>query len=124
MNLFKLKSSACFLMSGVSSLCLFVVYVPSLFLLTCPNQPINGLFNGEGNPIVPPQVENSCNQDCICSADYFYPVCDRTTNVTYVTPCMAGCLSSGDNVIDEDDSTLFFDCDCSGLTISVQDCSF
>ena len=114
MNAFKLQSSSCFLISGISNICLFIVYIPSLFLLTCPNQPIAGLFDSAGNPINPPEIETACNQGCHCTTDYFYPICDRTSNVTYVTPCLAGCLSSEDDIIiDEDDVTLFFDCECS-----------
>lgn len=36
---------------------------------------------------------SDCNQDCSCSPDEWDPVCS-SNGITYVSPCMAGCISS------------------------------
>uniref|UniRef100_A0A8C3AXU6 Solute carrier organic anion transporter family member n=1 Tax=Cyclopterus lumpus TaxID=8103 RepID=A0A8C3AXU6_CYCLU len=48
-----------------------------------------------------------CNRDCSCSAEEWDPVCSDS-GITYISPCMAGCLSSsgyGKN-------TVFNNCSC------------
>lgn len=55
------------------------------------------------NPSLPrrtPGVSNDremlfseCNSDCSCSAEEWDPVCSDS-GITYISPCMAGCLSS------------------------------
>uniref|UniRef100_A0A665X7P0 Solute carrier organic anion transporter family member n=1 Tax=Echeneis naucrates TaxID=173247 RepID=A0A665X7P0_ECHNA len=48
-----------------------------------------------------------CNRDCSCSAEEWDPVCSDS-GITYISPCMAGCLSSsgfGKN-------TVFHNCSC------------
>ncbi|TNN43001.1 Solute carrier organic anion transporter family member 1C1 [Liparis tanakae] len=50
---------------------------------------------------------SECNRDCSCSAEEWDPVCSDS-GVTYISPCMAGCLSSsgyGKN-------TVFNNCSC------------
>lgn len=36
---------------------------------------------------------SECNSDCSCSAEDWDPVC-AASGITYISPCMAGCLSS------------------------------
>lgn len=94
MNCFRPTSSRCLFFCGISSILLFIVYIPAVIFLTCNNQPIFGLFDSEGIPISDGSIiENDCNLKCDCQTDIFYPVCDISTNMTYITPCNAGCSS-------------------------------
>uniref|UniRef100_A0A3B3VSN5 Solute carrier organic anion transporter family member n=1 Tax=Poecilia latipinna TaxID=48699 RepID=A0A3B3VSN5_9TELE len=55
----------------------------------CDNRPVAGLtvsYNGS-------MLFSDCNRDCSCSPDEWDPVCSDS-GVTYVSPCMAGCLNS------------------------------
>lgn len=36
-------------------------------------------------------IENNCNGKCFCDGVSYSPVCDRSTNITYFSPCHAGC---------------------------------
>uniref|UniRef100_A0AAQ4P2C7 Solute carrier organic anion transporter family member n=1 Tax=Gasterosteus aculeatus aculeatus TaxID=481459 RepID=A0AAQ4P2C7_GASAC len=91
----------------------FMAYLLLLlqFGTKCDNIPMAGLtisYNGtrrlssDGDALF-----SECNRDCSCSAEEWDPVCsDR--GITYVSPCMAGCLSSsgyGKN-------TVFHNCSC------------
>lgn len=38
-------------------------------------------------------VFTDCNSDCFCSASDWDPICGEN-NITYVSPCLAGCTSS------------------------------
>ena len=94
MNCFRPTSSRCLFFCGISSILLFIVYIPAVIFLTCNNQPIFGLFDSEGIPISDGSIlENDCNSKCDCQTDIFYPVCDISANMTYITPCNAGCSS-------------------------------
>ena len=85
--------------SGFSSIFLFIVYIPAVIFLTCNNQPLFGLFDSDGTPISDGNIlENDCNSKCGCQTDIFYPVCDTTINMTYITPCNAGCSSVANGI--------------------------
>uniref|UniRef100_A0A3Q1HWL2 Solute carrier organic anion transporter family member n=1 Tax=Anabas testudineus TaxID=64144 RepID=A0A3Q1HWL2_ANATE len=49
----------------------------------------------------------SCNRGCSCSAEEWDPVCSDS-GITYVSPCMAGCLSSSGH----GKNTVFHNCSC------------
>uniref|UniRef100_A0A3Q2C7K9 Solute carrier organic anion transporter family member n=1 Tax=Cyprinodon variegatus TaxID=28743 RepID=A0A3Q2C7K9_CYPVA len=74
----------------------------------CDNRPVAGLtvsyngvsFDGE-------MVFSECNRDCSCSPDEWDPVCSDK-GITYVSPCMAGCLSSSGR----GKNTVFHNCSC------------
>uniref|UniRef100_A0A3B5M981 Solute carrier organic anion transporter family member n=1 Tax=Xiphophorus couchianus TaxID=32473 RepID=A0A3B5M981_9TELE len=48
-----------------------------------------------------------CNRDCSCSPDEWDPVCSDS-GITYVSPCMAGCLNSSGR----GKNTVFHNCSC------------
>ncbi|XP_008399408.1 solute carrier organic anion transporter family member 1C1 [Poecilia reticulata] len=77
----------------------------------CDNRPVAGLtvsyngtqrvsYNGE-------MLFSDCNRDCSCSPDEWDPVCSDS-GITYVSPCMAGCLNSSGR----GKNTVFHNCSC------------
>ncbi|XP_072233910.1 solute carrier organic anion transporter family member 1C1-like [Leuresthes tenuis] len=91
----------------------------------CDNIPVAGLtvsYNGtrsisyDGKTLF-----SDCNRDCSCSAEEWDPVCSDS-GITYVSPCMAGCLSSSG----QGKNTVFHNCSCvstsfpAGSTTSVR----
>ena len=42
-------------------------------------------------------LTSSCNAACNCDVKYFSPVCSETDQLTFYSPCYAGC--SADNVV-------------------------
>uniref|UniRef100_A0A3Q2DLG6 Solute carrier organic anion transporter family member n=1 Tax=Cyprinodon variegatus TaxID=28743 RepID=A0A3Q2DLG6_CYPVA len=69
----------------------------------CDNRPVAGLtvsYNGSA-------LRQRCNRDCSCSPDEWDPVCSDK-GITYVSPCMAGCLSSSGR----GKNTVFHNCSC------------
>uniref|UniRef100_A0A673BIE7 Solute carrier organic anion transporter family member n=1 Tax=Sphaeramia orbicularis TaxID=375764 RepID=A0A673BIE7_9TELE len=71
----------------------FMAYLLLLlqFGTKCDNIPVAGLtvsYNGS----VQVEVTN-CNRDCSCSTEEWDPVCSDS-GITYISPCMAGCISS------------------------------
>ena len=35
-----------------------------------------------------------CNAHCGCAAEVYHPVCDRSSGLTYMSPCHAGCVAA------------------------------
>ncbi|KAG8005717.1 Solute carrier organic anion transporter family member 1C1 [Nibea albiflora] len=77
----------------------------------CDNIPVAGLtisYNGtHGVSYNRETLFSECNRNCSCSAEEWDPVCSDS-GITYISPCMAGCLSSsgfGKN-------TVFHNCSC------------
>uniref|UniRef100_A0A3Q4HY50 Solute carrier organic anion transporter family member n=1 Tax=Neolamprologus brichardi TaxID=32507 RepID=A0A3Q4HY50_NEOBR len=71
----------------------------------CDNIPIAGLtvsYNGSVEMLF-----SECNRDCLCSAEEWDPVCSDS-GITYISPCMAGCLSSSGH----GKNTVFHNCTC------------
>uniref|UniRef100_A0A668TDD6 Solute carrier organic anion transporter family member n=1 Tax=Oreochromis aureus TaxID=47969 RepID=A0A668TDD6_OREAU len=79
----------------------------------CDNIPIAGLtvsYNGSVTQGVLSSREmlfSECNRDCLCSAEEWDPVCSDS-GITYISPCMAGCLSSSGH----GKNTVFHNCTC------------
>lgn len=42
---------------------------------------------------------SACNQNCHCQINTFNPICDIENNITYFSPCHAGCLSKAPSQI-------------------------
>ncbi|XP_023278703.1 solute carrier organic anion transporter family member 1C1-like [Seriola lalandi dorsalis] len=91
----------------------FMAYLLLLlqFGTKCDNIPVAGLtISYNGTPSTSYESEmlfSECNRDCSCSAEEWDPVCSDS-GITYISPCMAGCLSSsgyGKN-------TVFHNCSC------------
>ncbi|KAK2858862.1 hypothetical protein Q5P01_003482 [Channa striata] len=91
----------------------FMAYLLLLlqFGTKCDNIPIAGLtisYNGTTTKSADGKLLFSeCNRDCSCSVEEWDPVCSHN-GITYISPCMAGCLSSsgyGKN-------TVFHNCSC------------
>ncbi|KAM8908295.1 solute carrier organic anion transporter family member 1C1 isoform 1-T2 [Spinachia spinachia] len=89
----------------------------------CDNIPMAGLtISYNGTKCISSDKDmlfSECNRDCSCSAEEWDPVCSDS-GITYVSPCMAGCLSSsgyGKN-------TVFHNCSCvsspAGISTSVR----
>uniref|UniRef100_A0A3P9CLC8 Solute carrier organic anion transporter family member n=1 Tax=Maylandia zebra TaxID=106582 RepID=A0A3P9CLC8_9CICH len=80
----------------------------------CDNIPIAGLtvsYNGsvlrQISLIYREMLFSECNRDCLCSAEEWDPVCSDS-GITYISPCMAGCLSSSGH----GKNTVFHNCTC------------
>ncbi|XP_040886035.1 solute carrier organic anion transporter family member 1C1-like [Toxotes jaculatrix] len=91
----------------------FMAYLLLLlqFGTKCDNIPVAGLtisYNGtQSVSYNRGMLFSECNRDCSCSAKEWDPVCSDS-GITYISPCMAGCLSSsgyGKN-------TVFHNCSC------------
>uniref|UniRef100_A0A3Q3W026 Solute carrier organic anion transporter family member n=1 Tax=Mola mola TaxID=94237 RepID=A0A3Q3W026_MOLML len=91
----------------------FIAYLIMLlqFSTKCENIPVAGLtvsYNGTQSVSYNNEMLFSeCNRDCLCSAEEWDPVCSDN-GITYISPCMAGCLSS----TGYGKSTVFHNCSC------------
>uniref|UniRef100_A0A3B5M998 Solute carrier organic anion transporter family member n=1 Tax=Xiphophorus couchianus TaxID=32473 RepID=A0A3B5M998_9TELE len=76
----------------------------------CDNRPVAGLtvsYNGSSVSYNVEMLFSDCNRDCSCSPDEWDPVCSDS-GITYVSPCMAGCLNSSGR----GKNTVFHNCSC------------
>ncbi|XP_028305229.1 solute carrier organic anion transporter family member 1C1 isoform X2 [Gouania willdenowi] len=91
----------------------FLAYLLLLlqFGTKCDNIRVAGLtvsYNGTRSVSYKEEMLYSdCNSDCSCSAEEWDPVCSDS-GITYISPCMAGCLSS----TGYGKHTLFHNCSC------------
>uniref|UniRef100_A0A3B3XGR9 Solute carrier organic anion transporter family member n=1 Tax=Poecilia mexicana TaxID=48701 RepID=A0A3B3XGR9_9TELE len=85
----------------------------------CDNRPVAGLtvsYNGSAsrqNPVSynGEMLFSDCNRDCSCSPNEWDPVCSDS-GITYVSPCMAGCLDSSGR----GKNTVFHNCSCASTS--------
>ncbi|KAM6895642.1 solute carrier organic anion transporter family member 1C1 [Xenentodon cancila] len=91
----------------------FMAYLLLLlqFGTKCDNMPVAGLtvsYNGTQSVSYDGEMLLSeCNRGCSCSTDEWDPVCSDN-GITYISPCMAGCLSSSGY----SKNTVFHNCGC------------
>lgn len=105
----------CLAACSISSIALFVIYLPAIVLLPCGNTEFAGIFDGNGNPEQSLSLDQTCNTGCGCSLNTYTPVCNVEKKITYFSPCHAGCQSTL--------NTTFLECDCaSGISLANGKC--
>ena len=80
----------CLAACSISSIALFVIYLPAVFLLPCGNSEFFGIFDGNGDPGQSMSLDQSCNMGCGCSVNTYAPVCNVEKKITFFSPCHAG----------------------------------
>ncbi len=55
-------------------------------------------FRSSAADVVGISVSNECNVDCRCSTEQFIPVCGTHNDITYFSPCHAGCAMKNEQV--------------------------
>ncbi|KAM6216299.1 solute carrier organic anion transporter family member 1B3-like [Rhynchocyon petersi] len=102
MGIAKLAFS-CFVMA-------FILQSMNLFL-ACETKSVAGLtLTYDGKNPVASHINvslSSCNINCNCDKSQWEPVCGEN-GITYVSPCLAGCMTSGSNP----KSKVFHNCSC------------
>lgn len=81
---------------GVSVLAFFLSVT---FLIHCPYESFVGVnVNASGATISADdhQLYSTCNTDCGCTMDRYFPVCGKD-GLMYYSPCFAGCLSQSED---------------------------
>ncbi|XP_046382787.1 solute carrier organic anion transporter family member 4A1 isoform X2 [Ischnura elegans] len=86
--------------SGIIKACILFTTFGLLFtcgfFLNCPNSPLAGVtapYNSstlEQHSLDNITLPNSCNMDCGCKENDYYPICGADGNM-YYSPCYAGC---------------------------------
>ncbi|CAG5119222.1 unnamed protein product, partial [Candidula unifasciata] len=111
---------------GILRLCTvmsFVVCVLSVALLMeCDTTPFAGVTLSYGQTDVGAatflgkNLENTCNQNCSCVEEDYFPVCGRD-KVMYFSPCYAGCT----DVIHEGSVKRYANCSCVNYNLTASD---
>nr|XP_043871220.1 solute carrier organic anion transporter family member 1C1-like [Solea senegalensis] len=90
-------------------------YILSLFFfaMSCENAKVAGVTlsynSSDGISYDRHTLFTACNSECFCSASDWDPVCGDN-DITYVTPCLAGCSGSAGS----GKNTVFSNCSCVG----------
>ncbi|CAN7990711.1 unnamed protein product, partial [Ixodes hexagonus] len=94
--------------SNIIRMCLFSAMFTwmsmAFILLHCSNVPFAGISTQKG---IQSSLKMKCNENCSCSEMLYSPICGAD-NVTYFSPCYAGCRK--DYVIR--DTVVYSDCGC------------
>ncbi|KAM8769691.1 solute carrier organic anion transporter family member 1C1-like isoform 1-T3 [Acanthopagrus schlegelii] len=84
------------------------------FAMSCQNAKVAGVTLSYNSVDAVSSDQHSlftaCNSDCFCSASDWDPVCGEN-DVTYVSPCLAGCTGSTGS----GKNTVFSNCSCVGV---------
>jgi len=84
---------ACFIIACLATLWAFGMF------LGCPNRAFAGVthpyVNSTSSALV--NITSSCNAACNCDVKYFSPVCSKQDQLTFYSPCYAGCTA--DNIL-------------------------
>ncbi|XP_049633057.1 solute carrier organic anion transporter family member 4A1 [Suncus etruscus] len=85
------------------------------FLLHCPDAPVAGVTVSYSGSVLPegrPELNASCNAGCGCQPEHYSPVCapHGLQNLTFYSPCHAGC--PGPATQDHDGQQVYLDCRC------------
>ncbi|CAJ0922378.1 unnamed protein product, partial [Mesorhabditis belari] len=86
-KLFKM-TMACVVMNAICACCL---------LLNCPEREVAGI-NVSYKDENPFGIDATCNSMCNCK-NIFNPVCNKMNNVSYLSPCHAGCQAASDAIL-------------------------
>lgn len=80
---------ACFIIASLATL-----WAAGLFL-GCPNRAYVGVtdpyINSSSSSLV--NITSSCNAMCNCDVKYYSPVCSKEDQLTFYSPCYAGCTA-------------------------------
>ncbi|KAL9961463.1 hypothetical protein ACROYT_G030405 [Oculina patagonica] len=86
---------ACFIIASLATL-----WTAGLFF-GCPNRAFAGVtdpyINSSSSSLV--NITSSCNAMCNCDVKYFAPVCSKQDQLTFYSPCYAGCTA--DDVLED-----------------------
>ncbi|XP_007944991.2 solute carrier organic anion transporter family member 1B3-like [Orycteropus afer afer] len=98
-----------------SAFLLSFIFQLSHLLLLCETKSVAGLtltYDGRKPLASHMNVPLSyCNSDCNCDESQWEPVCGKN-GITYLSPCLAGCKSSGSSKKPE----VFYNCSCVDIT--------
>ncbi|KAK3798827.1 hypothetical protein RRG08_007184 [Elysia crispata] len=92
------------------------------FLMECENAPFSGVtlpygqLDSAGPTFLGKQLDSSCNADCGCAEQDYFPMCGRD-NVLYFSPCYAGCTE----VFQDGDDKLYANCSCVNYNLTAED---
>ncbi|CAL8092990.1 unnamed protein product [Calicophoron daubneyi] len=95
---------------------IIAILLSLFFFLGCHNPSIAGITSDY--PVRDVYTSSSkyslqvkCNQNCPCSENTWFPVCDRRTGVTFISPCFAGCNVSS-NTYAKNGEVVYQHCSC------------
>ncbi|OQV21213.1 Solute carrier organic anion transporter family member 4A1 [Hypsibius exemplaris] len=100
----------CIVCSAISLTAVFV------FLIKCPMTSFAGVNTPyrDSDTLLSDNLRSTCNADCSCPINRYDPVCAKSTNIMFLTPCHAGCSSgtAGDAAMS------FYNCSCIGTSFN------
>lgn len=74
--------------------CITAMVLDSLVWIRCPEDIVAGVniqYNTSHELSSLPNLKHPCNMDCMCSTEFYEPLCTDDNEVQYFSPCFAGC---------------------------------